>query len=74
MRGRQSYSRWRDGATVPGECLVDKGTEWGVTGEKASVRRKSVSLQSNQGMITRWEGRETGTRGTAGVMEGIMQS
>lgn len=38
---------------------------------RKTVRGKSLPLQDNQGMISRWEGRERRARETAGEMDEI---
>lgn len=50
-----------DGANVCRESLDGQGTEWGTSGEKDGLTGKSLPLQNNQGMISRWEGRGRGT-------------
>lgn len=54
------------------KSLIDRGCGGGHQ-ERRSVRGKSVPLQRYQGMISRWEGRERGTRGTVGEMGEIKQ-
>lgn len=57
------------------ESLIDRGQsrEHQERRMDLGVGVGGLSLQSYQGMISRWEGRERRTRGTAGEMEEIKQ-
>lgn len=65
---QKEKSRWKGQMGVRlKKSLIDRECGGGHQ-ERRSVRGTSVPLQRYQGMISRWEGRERGTRGTVGEM------
>lgn len=70
QEGRKSGNRFGEAVGVRlKKCLIDRGKEWETSGEEDRGRASLCRVIG--GVISRWEGRETGTRGTAGEMAEI---